>query len=226
MASPETVKVVLLGEAGVGKTCIISQFISGVFDPDTISSLSAQFISKTIEFKDINKTIKFDIWDTAGQEKFRALAKIFYKDAKVICLVYDITSDKSFEALKEFWYEQQTKLNVDGDPIYAVVANKNDLYESQQVNEEEAKEFAKTINAIYQSTSAKSNSGIATLFDNIGHKFFDPNFNTNEIESKEKQEYEKKKNEKAQKKTQPQLQTRGVKLESNKTKPQKKGGCC
>ena len=226
MASPETVKVVLLGEAGVGKTCIISQFISGVFDPDTISSLSAQFISKTIEFKDINKTIKFDIWDTAGQEKFRALAKIFYKDAKVICLVYDITSHKSFEALKEFWYEQQTKLNVDGDPIYAVVANKNDLYESQQVNEEEAKEFAKSINAIYQSTSAKSSSGIATLFDNIGHKFFDPNFNTNEIESKEKQEYEKKKNEKAQKKTQPQLQTRGVKLESNKTKPQKKGGCC
>ena len=194
MASPETVKVVLLGEAGVGKTCIISQFISGVFDPDTISSLSAQFISKTIEFKDINKTIKFDIWDTAGQEKFRALAKIFYKDAKVICLVYDITSHKSFEALKEFWYEQQTKLNVDGDPIYAVVANKNDLYESQQVNEEEAKEFAKSINAIYQSTSAKSNSGIATLFDNIGHRFFDPNFNTNEIESKEKQEYEKKKN--------------------------------
>ena len=226
MASPETVKVVLLGEAGVGKTCIISQFISGVFDPDTISSLSAQFISKTIEFKDINKTIKFDIWDTAGQEKFRALAKIFYKDAKVICLVYDITSHKSFEALKEFWYEQQTKLNVDGDPIYAVVANKNDLYESQQVNEEEAKEFAKSINAIYQSTSAKSNSGIATLFDNIGHRFFDPNFNTKEIESKEKQEYEKKKNEKAQKKTQPQLQTRGVKLESNKTKPQKKGGCC
>ena len=226
MASPETVKVVLLGEAGVGKTCIISQFISGVFDPDTISSLSAQFISKTIEFKDINKTIKFDIWDTAGQEKFRALAKIFYKDAKVICLVYDITSHKSFEALKEFWYEQQTKLNVDGDPIYAVVANKNDLYESQQVNEEEAKEFAKSINAIYQSTSAKSNSGIATLFDNIGHRFFDPNFNTNEIESKEKQEYEKKKNEKAQKKTQPQLQTRGVKLESNKTKTQKKGGCC
>ena len=226
MSSPETVKVVLLGEAGVGKTCIISQFISGVFDPDTISSLSAQFISKTIDFKDINKTIKFDIWDTAGQEKFRALAKIFYKDAKVICLVYDITSHKTFEALKEFWYEQQTKLNVDGDPIYAVVANKNDLYESQQVNEEEAKEFSKSINAIYQSTSAKSNSGIETLFSNIGHRYFDPNFNTNEIDSKEKQEYQKKKNEMAQKKTQPQLQTRGVKLESNKTKPQKKGGCC
>ena len=88
MSAVETVKVVLLGEAGVGKTCIISQFISGVFDPDTISSLSAQYLTKTIDFSDINKSIKFEIWDTAGQERFRSLAKIFYKDAKVICLVY------------------------------------------------------------------------------------------------------------------------------------------
>ena len=185
MASPEPVKVVLLGEAGVGKTCIISQFISGVFDPDTITTLSSQFISKTIDFKDINKAIKFDIWDTAGQEKFRALAKIFYKDAKVICLVYDITSHKTFEALKEYWNER-TKLYVDEDPIFAVVANKNDLYESQQVIEEEAKEFAKSINAIYQSTSAKYNFGIETLFNNIGHRYFD------QIEIKE---YQKKRNE-------------------------------
>ena len=193
MSSPETVKVVLLGEAGVGKTCIISQFISGVFDPDTISSLSAQFITKNMELKNIKKVIKFDIWDTAGQERFRALAKIFYKDAKVICLVYDITSKKTFEELKEFWYEQQTKLNVDGEPIFAVVANKNDLYEIQQVKDEEGKEFAKSINAIFQSTSAKSDSGITNLFENIGYRYFDPNFDTNEIENKEKMEYEKKK---------------------------------
>ena len=82
MSSSETVKVVLLGEAGDGKTCIISRFITGSFNPDTISSLSAQFISKTMEFKDINRIIKFDIWDTAGQERFRALAKIFYKGQK------------------------------------------------------------------------------------------------------------------------------------------------
>ena len=184
MSSPETVKVVLLGEAGVGKTCIISQFISGVFDPDTISSLSAQFITKNMELKNIKKVIKFDIWDTAGQERFRALAKIFYKDAKVICLVYDITSKKTFEELKEFWYEQQTKLNVDGEPIFAVVANKNDLYEIQQVKDEEGKEFAKSINEIFQSTSAKSDSVITNLFENIGYRYFDPNFDTNEIENK------------------------------------------
>jgi len=228
MSSPETVKVVLLGEAGVGKTCIISRYITGFFNPDTISSLSAQFISKTMEFKDINKTIKFDIWDTAGQERFRALAKIFYKDAKVICLCYDMTSKKTFDALKDFWYEQQTKLNVDGDPIYAIVACKNDLYENMQASDEEGREFAKSINGIFQSTSAKSNAGIDTLFENIGHRYFDPNFDTNEKDSKEKEEYAKKKTEKAQKKTQPQSVSRGVKLDANKSsnKEKQKKGCC
>ena len=222
MDSPDTVKVVLLGEAGVGKTCIISQFISGVFDPDTISSLSAQYISKTMEFKDIKKAIKFEIWDTAGQERFRSLAKIFYKDAKVICLCYDIISKKNFEVLKDYWYEQQTKMNADNSPIYAVVACKNDLYEAQQVKDEEGKEFAKSINGIFQSTSAKSNSGIANLFDNIGHKYFNPSFDTNEIDSKEIQEFEQRKKENLQKKAQQQSQSRGVRLDSNKAKPEKK----
>ena len=227
MAEPEKLKVVLLGESGVGKTCIISQFISGIFDSDRLTSLSAQFITKTIEFKDINKAIKFDIWDTAGQEKFRSLAKIFYKDAKVICLCYDISSEKSFTELKEYWYEQQVKLNAEGDPIFAVVANKSDLYAQSQVPDEQGKAFAKEINGIFQSTSAKSNTGINTLFDNIGHKYFNPNYDTNEKENKEKQEYEKKKLEKQQQqKAQAQPQTRGIKLDTNKTKPQKKGGCC
>ena len=179
-------KVVLLGESGVGKTCIINKFTSGIFDPEVVTSLSAQFISKSIEFKEINQTIKFDIWDTAGQEKFRSLAKIFYKDAKVICLCYDITSRKSFNELKDYWYEQQVKLNSDGQPIFAVVANKIDLYETQQVSDEEGKAFAREINGIFQATSAKSDAGISNLFEKKKKKYFDPNFDTNEAESKEK----------------------------------------
>ena len=221
-------KVVLLGESGVGKTCIINKFTSGIFDPEVVTSLSAQFISKSIEFKEINQTIKFDIWDTAGQEKFRSLAKIFYKDAKVICLCYDITSRKSFNELKDYWYEQQVKLNSDGQPIFAVVANKIDLYETQQVSDEEGKAFAREINGIFQATSAKSDAGISNLFENIGKKYFDPNFDTNEAESKEKIEYQQKKNEKIQQKKQSgYTPNRGVKLESDKTKKTgKKGGCC
>ena len=227
MTSPENVKVVLLGELGVGKTCIISQLKQGDFNPDTVTSLNALFISKTLEFNDLNKVIKYDIWDTAGQERFRALAKIFYKDAKVICLCYDITSKKSFQELKDFWYEQQVKLNVDGEPIFAVVANKNDLYQNQQVKDEEGKEFARAINGIFQSTSAKSYQDILNLFNNIGHKLCDPNFDTNIIEDKEKEAYEKKKKEDEEKKYQMQVPGRGLKLEANKAKPQKKkGGFC
>ena len=216
-------KVVLLGEAGTGKTCLISRFTGGLYNGDTISSLSAQFITKTIQVN--NKPIKFDIWDTAGQEKYRSLAKIFYKDAKVICLCYDITSKKTFDELKDYWYEQQTKLNADGDPIFAVVANKYDLFEQQQVKDEDGKEFARNIKGIFQPTSAKNNIGIDDLFEKIGMKYLDPNYDSNSIESQAKKEYEEKKNEKKkQKSIEQQNNNKGVKLERIKKK-KSKGFC-
>ena len=221
-SNAEPAKVVLLGESGVGKTSIIAQFTSGKFDPDCVTSLSAQFISKTVEFQNLGKAIKFDIWDTAGQEKYRALAKIFYKDAKVIFLVYDITDAKSFSELKSYWHGV-VKANGDSDAIIAIVANKNDLYDHAQVQNEEGEEFARSIGAIFQSTSAKSDSGITTLFDNVGQKFFDPNFDVGAQNKQAQEEYQRKKNEEMQKKKQP----KGVKLtveEANK-KPKKKKGC-
>ena len=175
MSNAEPVKVVLIGESGVGKTSIINQFTSGKFDPDCVTSLSAQFISKTVEFNNLQKAIKFDIWDTAGQEKYRALAKIFYKDARVICLCYDITDGKSFEEIKSYWYEM-VKSNADPEVMYAVVANKSDLYDIAAIKNEEGEQFAKSIGALFQSTSAKSDTGITNLFDNIVQKFFDPDF--------------------------------------------------
>ena len=181
----ENVKVVLLGEPGVVKTCIINRFSYDEFNERSASSISAQFITKTIEFKDLKKSIKFEIWDTAGQEKFHSLAKIFYRDAKVICLVYDITLRDSFEKMKSFWYEQEVLLNADGQPIFAVVGNKFDLYESREVNDDEALEFAKSIRAIFQYTSAKNSSGINELFFNIGNKCFNPDFNLLEKESRD-----------------------------------------
>ena len=216
-------KVVLLGEAGTGKTCLISKFTAGIYNSNTVSSLSAQFITKTIQVN--NQAIKFDIWDTAGQEKYRSLAKIFYKDAKVICLCYDITSKKSFEELKDYWYEQQTKLNADGNPIFAVVGNKIDLFDNQQVKDEEGKEFAKKINAIFQVTSAKTNVGVDELFEKIAMRYIDPYYDSNQIESQEKMEYEQKKmDKKHQKKLEQQEQNKGVKLEPGK-KSKKKGFC-
>ena len=170
----EAVKTVLVGESGVGKTSIISRFITDSFDPEVLSSSSAQFISKTIKLEET--TIKFDIWDTAGQEKFRSLARIFYKDAKIIIYVYDITDKNSFEEIKNYWYKETLENITNNDVILALIGNKNDLYENEQVSDEEGKKFAKQINAIFKTTSALSNIGINWLFENLGKKVLNPNY--------------------------------------------------
>ena len=99
-------KVVFIGEAGVGKTSIIQRFMENTFSSSTISTTDAIFIEKEMYFEDINQKIKFELWDTAGQEKYRALAKVFYKDAAVCVLVYDVSSKKSFEELKNYWIKE------------------------------------------------------------------------------------------------------------------------
>ena len=220
MSGADSVKVVLLGEAGVGKTSIIHQFTYHTFDPDCISSISAQFVSKTIDYQGYG-AIKYDIWDTAGQERYRSMAKIFYKDAKVIVLVYDITSQNTFDGLKNYWYEQ-IKTNCENDAILAVVANKNDLYADQVVSDETGQRFADEIGAIFQSTSALSDSGIGKLFEHIGRKFIDTDYDYKDLDIKQKDKYERKlkkqnnKNDSDDKK---------VKL-GNKNDENKGGGCC
>ena len=188
----ERVKVVFIGEYGVGKTSIILQYTTNKFDPDNVSSLGCNFSSKTMEFLNVQKAIKFEIWDPPGNEKYRAIPKIYYKDARAIILVYDITNKLSFDAIKEYWNDEINKYKVD-NAILAVVANKSDLYENSEVSNEEGKRYAQKIGAIFQATSAKSNSGITALFENIGQRYFNPNF---DISSNEKKKSEGKQKEK------------------------------
>ena len=103
----QSCKVVLLGESGVGKTSIISRFINNVFGENIISTTGASYAGKTMTFDEFERNaIKFEIWDTAGQEQYRSLTKIFYKDAAAAILVYDITRKNSFLELKNYWYDQ------------------------------------------------------------------------------------------------------------------------
>ena len=103
----QTCKVVLLGESGVGKTCIIARFINNTFEENLISTTGASYAGKTMTFDEFGgKSIKFEIWDTAGQEKYRSLTKIFYKDAGAAILVYDITRKESYEEIKKYWINQ------------------------------------------------------------------------------------------------------------------------
>ena len=206
MSEPESIKVVLVGESGVGKTSIIQQFTAKKFDPHRETSLSAQFISKTVNFQDLGKEIKFDIWDTVGQEKYRSLAKIFYKDAKVIVFVYDITTEYSFK-------------------ILAVVGNKIDLYKDQKVSNNDGKEFAEKIGAIFQTTSAQSDSGISTLFDNIGKTYLIPNFDYRATDKTAQENFMKKKQEENNKKDM-QKRVKGVQLDNKKVDEKQKKKCC
>ena len=99
-------KVVLVGESGVGKTSILLRYTSNQFKTNQLPTNAANFISKIVMFEEENVGIKFEIWDTAGQEKYRSLAKVFYKNASVCIFVYDITRKSSFKELKSFWIEE------------------------------------------------------------------------------------------------------------------------
>ena len=183
-------KVVLLGDSGVGKTCIIARYISGSFDKNSPTTNGASFCSKNVRFEQLGKNLLLDIWDTAGQEKYKALTKFFYKDAAVCILVYDITRKESFESLKDYWYSQ-LKENSEPDIVLGVAGNKCDLYESEEVKEDEAREWAKGIGAVFELTSAQNNTGINDLFLNVGYKFLDPHFKP-EIEIGNKEDKENK----------------------------------
>ena len=187
----ETIKVVLIGDSGVGKTSIIQRYVNDEYDPNIIFSSSAQFLTKTIELNEL-QTVKFDIWDTAGQEKFRALAKIFYKDARVIILVYDITNKVSFENLQQYWFKEIEENSI-SDAIIVIVGNKSDLYEIEQVTDEEGQKYADEKKAIFKKTSALSNRNIDSLFNDIAKKYFNPNYDYQAEDKKIKKEYLEKK---------------------------------
>ena len=133
----------------------------------------ANFITKKVEFPESKKTIKFEIWDTAGQERYRSLAKVFYNNASACILVYDITKKDSFDDVRDYWIPE-LKNNAPKNIILVLAGNKSDLYLNEQVNDEEGKALAKKHNAIYLRTSAKLNSSIDEVFNNIGNKYLNP----------------------------------------------------
>ena len=167
------IKCVLLGETAVGKSSIINRFISNTFKSDFSPTMVGCYSSKEVYFEQYKQKISFEIWDTAGQEKYRSINKIFYQDAIIAILVYDITRKESFEAVRDYWYIE-VRDNSPKDVIVCIVGNKSDKYEFEQVNEDEVKEFCKSINAIFKLTSAFSGEGINELFNKIGDKILSP----------------------------------------------------
>ena len=172
------VKIVLIGECGVGKTSIISSYIKNEFSNEVPSSLTASFATKETNLTLNENIIQFDIWDTAGQELFRAVNKIFYVDANIVILVYDVTNKNSFYELKNYWYNEILK-NGEKNVIFGIAGNKNDLYHNEDIKEEEVRKWANEINSIFYLTSAKNKNGIDELFNELGQKYINKEFQNN-----------------------------------------------
>ena len=160
-------RIIILGNIAVGKTCIISRFVHNKYNKDYKCSIGVEFCAKTLNISQ-SSIANLKIWDTCGDEKYRAITRQYYKDAQGILLVYDITNKKSFEEIKNYWFEQ-VKENCDlSKIILGVAANKCDLFNKEEVKEDDGKVFANRINGAFQSTSCFTGIGINDLFNQVG----------------------------------------------------------
>ena len=193
-----TCKVVLVGDSGVGKTCIIKRFVNDEFSEIMEATISSTYICKTIDIKKYKKLITYNIWDTAGQEMYRALAQNFYLNASIGILVYDIRARESFNSIKDYWYPQLIETGEE-NMIIGIAANKCDLFQEEEVSKEEGEQYAKSIGAVFQLTSCSENIGIDDLFQECGEKYFEANklfHKTESIKIKKDIHNNKKKNKK------------------------------
>ena len=154
-------KVVFVGDVGVGKTQIFNRIIKNTFFKEYNSSICADFSEKIINFNGEN--IKLELWDTSGQEKFRKLAKVFYKNSHLIVFVYAIDDKESFNNIKS-WIEDVTT-NTNEKPKFLLIGNKCDLEDKRQVSIVEAQQYAKTNNMEFIEVSAKDGFNIKIMFN-------------------------------------------------------------
>ena len=159
-SSATSVKLVLLGDSGVGKTSIATQYISGKAPQSVKPTIGAAFVTKSIVVD--GQPIELLIWDTAGQEVYRGLAPMYYRSALIAIVVYDITRQQSYESVS-YWINE-LKANADSRTIIVVCANKTDLEDQRAVDENTAQQFAESNGALYAATSATTGSGIDRMF--------------------------------------------------------------
>ena len=199
------VKIILLGEMFVGKTCLINVY----FDENKFNPLELSTGQPTQTFKSLEinkKKLNISLWDTMGQEKFRAVTKNFIKDSNIVILVYDITNRASFLELN-YWLNVSRE-ELQNEAIFGVLGNKIDLFNDCQVEKEEAEEYAKKIGALFTETSAKENP---TGFRNFIKQLLEKLLSTPKLVEKLEIMVNEKENN---------IQLRGV----NSTN--KKSGCC
>lgn len=169
-------KIVLIGDTSVGKTNILTKYLSDEFDPESKATVGVEFGTKN--FKIENNIVKVQIWDTAGQERYRSITNAYYKGAKGSLLIYDITNKKSFENLEK-WISD-IKTNGDDNISIILVGNKSDLENKRVISIEEGKNKAKLYKFAFMETSALNGNNIEKAFNELimdvykkNHEYFE-----------------------------------------------------
>ena len=153
-------KLVLIGDSGVGKSCLLLRFADDAFTESYISTIGVDFRFRTVKID--KKTVKLQIWDTAGQERFRTITSAYYRGADGIIMVYDVTSQESFDHVND-WLKEVNRYASEGT-CKLLVGNKSDRTTEKVVTKERAKEFADDIGVPFLETSAKSAANVEEAF--------------------------------------------------------------
>ena len=153
-------KYIIVGDSGVGKTCMIYYYLYNKVKQNSTQTIGVDYSSKTLIIN--NQKIKLQIWDTAGQDKFRSVSKSYYRGAIGIIIVYDITSKESFLHIKS-WISE-VKLSAREEASFIIIGNKNDLKDQREVSYEEAKKFSDDNNFIFLETSSITGENISEVF--------------------------------------------------------------
>jgi len=181
MTSNYAFKLIILGASGVGKTCIVQRYCNDTFEgPTHKTTLGFDFSSKKTEVN--GKKIDLEVWDTAGQEQYRAVAKMYYRDVHGVILVYDITDKNSFERLK-YWMDD---LEINGNKIEEkiLVGSKKDREaDNREVSLFEAKKFATERGLQWTECSAKTGDGVTEMFNMLIEKIIHSYENNPEFKS-------------------------------------------
>jgi Ras-related protein Rab-1A len=153
-------KLVLIGDSGVGKSCLLLRFADDAFTESYISTIGVDFRFRTVKID--QKTVKLQIWDTAGQERFRTITSAYYRGADGIIMVYDVTSQDSFDHVND-WLKEVNRYASEGT-CKLLVGNKSDRSTDKVVTAEQAKEFADDLGIAFLETSAKSAQNVEEAF--------------------------------------------------------------
>jgi len=153
-------KLVLIGDSGVGKSCLLLRFADDAFTDSYISTIGVDFRFRTVTID--SKIVKLQIWDTAGQERFRTITSAYYRGADGIIMVYDVTSSESFDHVEEWLSEVDRYANENTCKL--LVGNKADLVDKREVTEEVAQRFADKLNISFLETSAKTATNVEAAF--------------------------------------------------------------